>query len=140
MKLEREVTIVRIPSWYRIMLYGSLAGFVLATVLAVVFIGWWGLFVLGLSPLLLFARLVRFETRRVTIRIDDSLSITESKRVVAIPFANVSLRERRRPPMLEIVFPYRGASWRGIVARKDENTAVHDDPALYARIRATLRS
>ena len=144
MLIEREITIVHIPSWYRIALHGSVFGLIIASIVMVILIGWWGLLVLLLSPALLLFRLVTFSSRTITMRIDGSLSVVEHDRLIEIPLDEVRVRERSGSTVaLEVTFPYRGAMWRGVIARKDAPDAIvssGDDPALYARIRATLRS
>jgi hypothetical protein len=144
MRIEREMTVINIPSWYRIALRGSVFGILIGTIVAVSAAGWWGLFVLILTPLLAFFRYVSFESRTITVRIDESFSIIGSDRIIEIPFDELQVREHHGSYVsLEVAFPYRDGIWRGVIARKDAPNIVvpsADDPALYARIRATLRS
>ena len=139
MRIEREISAIHVPSWYPVALHGTVVGVLLATLAVTVLIGWWGLLTLVLLGFLVFFRFVDFESRRFRIVIDGSFSILGSD-AVDVAFSELRVRERRGS-ILEVSFPYKGKRWIGVVAHKDDSSVLaSDDPALYARIRATLRS
>jgi hypothetical protein len=145
MHIDRDMTIISVPLWYRIALRGSVFGIMIGTIVAVIAGGWLGLLVLLLTPLLFLFKLVDFEIRTITVRIGESFAIIEHDRTIEIPNESLKVRERFGARIaLEVSFPYHGSTWKGIIAQKDAPGTVlasaSDDPALYARIRATLRS